>query len=168
MTYWLMPLASGVGFHKPIAATAGRQSSPVRASSPPGDQGGSIEPLTGGSSNRIWTPPAHGTPRSQFDVVGWRDFPVGAPSPSRLPPPQTFLRQVWPFGCAGASHVPATPARPAWRRQSADADDCGRPAFLLEPPSGHPLRPQGRHWTLTSRDTRCSPSQPSHSQGGKH
>ena len=155
MRYWLLPLASGVGFHKPIAATAGRMSSPARASSPSGDQGGSIESLTGGSLNTIWSELAVGTPRSRFDVVCWRYLPKGNPPPSRLPPPP-------PFGAATASGFAVR------RVQSADADDCGRPAFLLEPPSGHPLRPQGRHKTQTSRDTLSRPSRPSQRQGGMH
>ncbi len=166
MRVWLVPLASRVGFHKPIAATAGRLSSPARASSHAGDQGGSIEPLIGGSLNTILERQAVGTPQSRFDVVCWRASPAGCPSPSRLPPPQTFLRQVWPFGCAGASHVPTAPTRPAWRRQAADADDCGRPAFLLEPPSGHPLRPQGRHRASTSRDKLPRASRPPQELGG--
>ena len=151
MRGWLVPLAYGIGFHKPIAATAGRLASPARASSPPGDQGGIIEALMEGSLNTISIELAVGTPQSHFDVVCWRYFPEGAPSPSRPPPPPPAPLRALAVG--GGSHVPSAPTRPSARRVwSADADDCGRPAFLLEPPSGHPLRPMGRHRTWTSRD----------------
>jgi hypothetical protein len=145
MTGWLMPLAGGVGFHKPIAATASRLASPARASSPPGDQGGSIESLMEGVLDTIGEELKVRTPQSRFDVVGW--------IPSRLPPPP-------PFGSATASGFAVR------RVQSADADDCGRPAFLLEPPSGHPLRPDGRHRACTSRDAPIEASWPLQTLGG--
>lgn len=83
MRGWLMPLAYGIGFHKPIAATNRRLASPARASSPPGDQGGIIESLMEGVLDTIGKKLRVRTPQSRSDVVCWRYFPDGAPSPSR-------------------------------------------------------------------------------------
>lgn len=155
MRYWLTRLAHGVGFHKPIAATAARPSSPVRASSPADDQGGSIEPLTGGSLNTDFDGFPVRTPRSQFDVVCWRHLPEGNSPPSRLPPPPL----------SGTADAAGFAVR---RVQSAEADDCGRGAFLLDLLPARPLRPRGRHTAVTAQEAQCPFQKISRTFGGPY
>ncbi len=132
--------AERVGFQWPTPHASSR-----RASSPRLEQGGRLETLIRG----IWMQASCLTPQSGFDCRRLAP-PGGFTNPttpasadvdhslSLAPPPVPSVAAA-PSADARVLHVPAAPARPfARRRWSAYADDSGRSAFPLEPPSVAP------------------------------
>jgi len=142
-------LAERVGFQWPtVEGAEGSLTSSLRASSPRLEQGGRVKTLIRGVCS---APVAHAafTPQSGFDCRRLAP-PDGSTTPttpasagvdrslSLAPPPVPSVAAA-PSAAAEASHVPAAPARPlARRRWSAYADDSGRSAFPLRPPSFAP------------------------------
>lgn len=142
-------LAEGVGLQWPTAGAFGSLASSPRASSPRLDQGGSVKTLirgfcfrtpdpsrlaftlhSGFDRRRLAPPTGSANPTTPASAVGDR-------SPLFAPP--TVPAGLRPLADAGVSHVPSAPTRPAARRWwSAYADDSGRSAFPLEPPSFAP------------------------------
>jgi hypothetical protein len=143
-------LAEGVGRRWP--APSGPQASSPRASSPQLEQGGTLENLMQG----IWQHHSH-SPHNRLSTVVVLALPNGFANPTtpapaiddRRPPvaPSTVPSGLCPSADAWGSQVPATPTRPiAGRGWSAYADDSGRSAFPLEPPSSAP-----RRWSFQGR-----------------
>jgi hypothetical protein len=127
-------LAKRVGFRWPTPTA----SSP-RASSPRLEQGGRLETLIQGICFEASCLSPF-TPQSVFDcrrlaTPGGSANPT-TPASAGLRPVPSGLR---PLADAAGSHVPAAPTHPlARRRWSAYADDSGRSAFPLGPPSFAP------------------------------
>jgi hypothetical protein len=143
--YWPLRWPAAVGFHKPTPQAARRRSTPsLRTSSRRLGQGGRVETIMQG----IWPRGGHSPHNLVSTVVGLEPLPYGLPfsnpttpaaavvDPCGSPPVPSGLR---PSADAGVSLVPAALAPPTARRWwSAYADDWGRSAFLLEPPSSRP------------------------------
>ncbi len=135
-------LAERVGLQWPTAGAFGPASSP-RASSPRLDQGGTLETLMQG----IWQPRGH-SPHNRFSTVVVLASANAFANPTTPAPAVADRRPsvapaTVPSAAASAdawsSQVPAAPTRPvAGRGWSAYADDRGRSAFPLEPPSFAP------------------------------
>jgi hypothetical protein len=138
-------LAETVGFQRPTLTGAfGSLASSPRASSPRLEQGGRLEtliqrtsyptvciedcsPQSGFDRRRLAPPNGSANPTTPASA-GHRRLAT-RPVPSGLSPSAD----------AAGSHVPAAPTHPlARRRWSAYADDGGRSAFPLEPPSFAP------------------------------
>jgi hypothetical protein len=143
-------LADAVGLRWP--ARSGLQASSPRASSPRLEQGGTLENLMQG----IWQHRSH-SPHNRFSTVVVLALPNGFANPTTPAPavddrrpmvtPSTVPSGHCPSADAWGSQVPATPTRPvAERGWSAYADDSGRSAFPLEPPSFAPHR-----WSFQGR-----------------
>ncbi len=125
-------LAKTVGFRWPTP-----NASSQRASSPRLEQGGRLEILIQGICFEASCLSSL-TLQSAFDCRRLAT-PRGYANPTT--PASAVLRTVpsVPSADAAGSHVPAAPTHPlARRRWSADADDSGRSAFPLEPPSFAP------------------------------
>lgn len=132
-------LAKGVGFQRPTPSA----SSP-RASSPWPEQGGSVKTLIQRTLSRprnsAVSPPQSGFNRRRLAPLGGSANPT-TPASAGL---RRFATRPVPSGLrpsadAAGSHVPAALTHPlARRRWSAYADDVGRSAFPLEPPSFAP------------------------------
>lgn len=144
-------LAEGVGFQRPTPIA-----SSLRASSPRLEQGGRVETLIRG----IYIRASCSTPQSGFDCFRLAP-PDGSANPttpasadgdrslSVAPPPVPSVATA-PSADAVVSHVPAAPARPlARRRWSAYADDSGRSAFPLGPPSFAPEGPPAKRASIS-------------------
>ena len=143
--YWPKEWAKAVGFHKPAVRPDGPHiASSSRASSPPLDQGGTLENLMQG----IWQLGSH-SPHNRFSTVvvlasanalANPTTPASAVDDRRpLVAPSTVPAGLRPLAGAGGSQVPSAPTRPPARRGwSAYADDSGRSEFPLEPPSFAP------------------------------
>lgn len=147
-------LAERVGFQWPTPIA----SSP-RASSPRLEQGGRLEtlirgiyfqascltPQSGFDCRRLAPPSGSTNPTTPASAVDERSLPLSSP-----PVPSVAAA---PSADAGVSHVPAAPARPlARRRWSAYADDSGRLAFPLEPPSFAPEGEPAKRAAISSDD----------------
>ncbi len=164
-------LAATVGYRKPTPQPhQARLASSPRASSPRLEQGGRSETLIQGICFQRSSPPAF-TPQSGFACR--RLAQDGAFANPTTPAPAGLRRYATcpvpsvataPSADARGSHVPAAPSRRlAGRRWSAYADDSGRSAFPLEPPSFAPqgvaaLRPaiSRKDATVASRSIRFS------------
>jgi hypothetical protein len=129
-------LAKGVGFQWPTAGAFGSPASSSRASSPPLDQGGTLENLMQG----IWQHRSH-SPHNRFSTVVVLASSCGLANPTTpasavgdrrpLVAPSTVPSGLCPLADAGGSQVPPAPTRPPARRGwSAYADDGGRSEFL--------------------------------------
>ena len=133
-------LAERVGFQWPTL-----NASRLWASSPRLEQGGRLETLIRG----IYSRACGSTPQSGFDCRRLAP-PSGSTNPTTpasadderslsLASPSVPSVASAPSADAVVSHVPAAPTRPLARRGwSACADDSGRSAFPLEPPSFAP------------------------------
>lgn len=125
-------LAKALGFRKPTPNASSHQ-----ASSPRLEQGGRLEILMQGICFEASCLSPF-TPQSAFDC---RRLASTAGLANPTTPASAVLRTVpsVPSADAAGSHVPAAPTLPlARRRWSAYADDSGRSAFPLEPPSFAP------------------------------
>ena len=146
-------LAKGVGFRWPTPIA----SSP-RASSPRLEQGGSLETLIRGICFQASCLSPF-TPQSSFDCRRAAP-PRGSANPTTPAPAghRRFATRPVPSGLrpsadAAGSHVPAAPTHPlARRRWSAYADDSGRSAFPLGPPSFAPQGVAAERPAISSHD----------------
>ena len=140
MSYWLVTLASRVGFHKP-RVEARREPSPTRASSPRSEQGGSLDLLIGGICFQGIE--YLSSPESSANVVG---LSAGASDPTT---PASVAIAIPSLRSADAvlSLVPLAPAPAlAWRWWSAHADDGAGSAFPLDLLPSPALKSLARHW----------------------
>jgi len=147
MSRWCRPqvLAETVGFQWPTPSGAfGSLASSPRASSPQLEQGGRVETLIQRPLSRP-RKSAVGPPQSGFDrrrlapLSGSANPTTPASAGHRRFATRPVPSGLRPSADAAGSHVPAAPTHPrARRRWSAYADDVGRSAFPLGPPSFAP------------------------------